>query len=243
MGDPVTEQAPCVYPGCDDGTAGDEHTPRLTINVICNSCRRRYAKVLRWLLLDYVVLKVNLPAPVESEMGGRARVRRPTGKGHPRAWASDTVRDIAELLNQLEDDLREQLGAEPAPEPSVLEAARVQHAYRYLTNHFDDLCTHPAAGDVAEPLVALHSRIRGAMGFRRHFRTLQAPCPNCDLIGYLTIGDGEGTDRIECEACHQSIPGHMYDFFVRTLADDALDALIAEYDTREAAEFAAKLIK
>lgn len=234
-------QAPCVYPNCDDGTDLEQHTPRLTNLVICGHCRKRYAKVLHWLVVDYVTLKSWLPQPVEIDSGRRPHAKRPSGVGHPRAWASDTTRDIADLMNQLEDDVREQLGQSAAPKPTVLEAVKVQHAYLYLTAHFEALCTHPAAGDVSESLASLHSRIRGASGFRRHFRTLQAPCPNCDIIGYLTIGDGEGTDRIECDVCHESIPEHMYDFFVQTLAENALDTLIEEYDTREAGAFAEKV--
>lgn len=238
-----SQQAPCVYPNCDDGSDPEDLTPRLTKHVICGPCRKRYAKVLHWLVVDYVTLKSSLPQPVEVGQGRRPHVKRPGGVGHPRAWASDTARDIADLFNQLEDDVREQVGDSAGPSPSVLEAARVQHAYRYLTARFDELCTHPASGDVSESLATLHSRIRGASGYRRHFRTLEAPCPNCDLAGFLEIGDGEGTDRIECGACHESIPERMYDFFVKTLAEGALDALIAEYDTREAAQFAVKLIK
>lgn len=236
----MSDQAPCAYPGCDDGTEGDESSPRLTMHVICGPCRKRYAKVLHWLVLDFVTIKANMPAPVEMNHKGSEKQRRPDGRGHPRSWASDTLRTIAGLLNETEDDLREHVGGEPAVFVTT-EVRKVQQAYRYLTGHFDGLCTHPAAGDLADALASLHSRIRGAMGYRPHYRKIQAPCPNCDLIGFLTIGDGEGTDRIECEICHESIREEMYDFFVRTLAADALDALVEEYDTRESEEFASKL--
>lgn len=231
MSDPVV--GPCQYPLCDDGHG----EPCLTTQNMCARCRRQYWKRLEWLVLDYVALKTALPSPVRSERG------RPSGQGksfgHPAAWASDTAAEIAHLLNNIEDDLRDQRGDEPPPNRNTVSEARlVVHAWNYLANRFEALCVHPAAIDLADEIVALHSRIRGAMGYRKHFRKLPIRCPGCQELDSLTVGDGEGTDRINCDACGEFIPEERLEFFIRYVAREALDELLDASDAMEAASLA-----
>lgn len=221
-------QAPCVYPGCDDGTEGDERTPRLTRNVICNSCRRRYGKVLGWLVMDYVVIKSAMPSPTKRP-GDGSKYSSPKAKsfGHPAEWPSDRAAMIADHLNELEHDLREHLADGAAVHPRVLEAARVRLAYEYLTRHFDALCIHPAAGDYAENLADLHGKNRTLLGQTRMVEKLPTPCPTCGVAALVrSIG------QIDCGGCHRVIEESQYPFLVRMVLND----LITAYDDRLAIE-------
>jgi hypothetical protein len=49
--------------------------------------------------------------------------------GHPAEWASVTCRQIADSLNEIEDDLRETLNHDPAVHPGHSEARRVALAH------------------------------------------------------------------------------------------------------------------
>ena len=69
------EPVPCIYPGCDDPiTVEGEvvHQPALTKHTICNSCRRRYSKLLFWIVGDYDVIKRSMPSPSRRPGDGSA---------------------------------------------------------------------------------------------------------------------------------------------------------------------------
>lgn len=220
------KQEPCVYPGCDDGH--EDHDPRLTYNVVCNSCRRRYGKLLDWLLEDYVTIKAGMPRPAQRP-GDGSKHMSPKAKsfGHPAEWPSDRAALIADQLNELEHDLREHLGDGAAVHPRVEEAHRVKRAYDYLTqnNHFDALCRHPAAGDYADNLTQLHSENRSRLGLTRFSQKLPVPCPSCDVAALV-----RSVGQVECSHCHRVIQEDQYPFLVRMVLDDLIDA----YDKKEA---------
>lgn len=219
----MTQQAPCVYPTCDDGSPGEYRSPRLTYNTICGSCRTRYARLLGWLVQDYVTLRT-FPTLVHASNDGSKRVS-PKAKsfGHPREEASDAAADLAQRLNWLEDDLRELNGDPPPAHPRTAEAHLVTSAYRYLTTHFDALCTHPAAADVAEHLLDHHARLRSLLGQTRLVQKLPAPCPTCDVAA-LTRSVGS----IDCGNCGRHIDEDEYPFLTLIMLDRMIDA----YDTR-----------
>lgn len=217
-------QAPCVYPRCDDGSVRDEKTPRLTRNVICNNCRKRYAKTLDWLVQDYATIKHELPAPARRPGDGSQHVS-PKAKsfGHPAQWASDAARKIADSLNWAEDDLRDYRRDEPGVHPLVFEVHVVQRAYAYLTAHFEDLCTFPQAGDLAAYLTDLHGKMRSSLGQTRLAEHLPTPCPSCDVKALV-----RSVGQVECANCKRVIAEEQYPFLTRLIIDD----LIKAYDTR-----------
>lgn len=215
-------QAACVYPGCDDGTV--EHEPRLTRHGICQDCRRRYGKLLGWLLEDYVTIKWTMPRP-SARPGDGSKHMSPKAKsfGHPAEWPSDRAAWIADQLNELEHDLRGHLGHGAAVHPRVDEVHRVARAYDYLTNHFDELCEHPAAGDYAENLTRLHGQNRASLGLTRYAEKLDVKCPSCDVKALV-----RSVGQIECASCHRVIEEKLYPFLVRMALDDLIDAYDAQ---------------
>lgn len=220
-------QAPCVYPRCDDGT--EEHEPRLTFNVVCNPCRKRFGKVLDWLREDYVVIKTGLPSPARRP-GDGSKHQSPKAKsfGHPAEWPSDRAALIADQLNELEHDLREHLGDGAAVHPRVEEAHRVKLAHEYLTRHFDALCRHPAIEDYAANLIEIHSQNRSRLGLTRLVQKLPTPCPQCSVAALV-----RSVGSIDCVECGYNVPEDKYPLLTRIVLDD----LIRAYDERQAAEF------
>lgn len=206
--------APCIYPGCDDGYGN----PELTTQRMCHPSRNRYHKLLRWLTEDYVTLKASMPPPAKGET---IRHGAPTSFGHPAEWASDTCRDIAGLLNDIEDQLRTTTNTGPAlyvaPEPVL-----VRNAYRYLTNHFETLCTYPNAGPTAQAVNDTHHTIRSALGKTRFVQKLPTPCPSCDTHALVRT-----IHQITCESCDRIILEEEYPFLARMVLDSLIDA----YDT------------
>lgn len=209
--------APCVYPRCDDGH-GD---PELTGDGICDSCRRRYRRLLGWLAEDYVAVKTMMPAPVRPAAGGRYVAASRRSYGHPAEWASDTAALIAYVLGWVEDGLRDTLGDEPPPHPRTVEAHRVEHALAYLTARFDALCVYPAALDTAVELVDLHALVRRSLGLTRFVQRLPTPCPDCGTAALL-----RSVGQIECGQCATVIREEHYPFLTRVVIDD----LIRNYD-------------
>lgn len=211
--------SPCVYPTCDDGYGN----PQLTTDVMCDRCRRHYRRVIDWLVLDYVEIKHSMTKP---------RFTKPTSVisgekvyGHPAEWASDTARLIAQTLNWIEDGLREHLSHEPPPHPLAQERILVNHAYRYLSDHFHDLCTYAAAEDSAVEIHDLHRSNRRALGYTRTAELLPTPCIHCNTRALVR------TDaHVECRGCGIIIEEDHYGL----LARHAIDSLIDAYDTRAA---------
>lgn len=209
--------APCCYPRCDDGGGN----ARLTHDGICAPCQDRYGRLLGWLALDYVTLRVEMPAPT-----GKAaeRVTASTEPGHPAEWASDTAALIAYVLNEVEDGLREHQGDDPAPHPGTMEPRRVVHAIRYLQPRVDKLATYPGAQATARELVDLHGQVRGALGHARQRQHVAAPCPECDLLTLYRTVDRSTVDEITCEACGHRIAAEHYGLYARIVLDEAIAA-------------------
>lgn len=209
--------APCVMPGCRD----NDGNARLTRDVICESSRRHYARMLDTIVLHYALIKRDMPAPAsppgEKVMRVVARVY-----GHPREWASDIAREIADQLNDAHDGLADHLHREPPPHPGSRELGRVSRAYQFLTVNFVDLCRYPAAADTAEALHDLHRRIRSGLGLTDPRRFLPVPCPSCDVLGLVRTLEENGTDRVDCHACGEVIPSDRYAWWTRTLLDETL---------------------
>jgi ribosomal protein L37AE/L43A len=214
---------PCVYPGCDAG----EGQPALTTQVMCGRSRRRYRREVDWIVMDYVTLKMTMPAPVKR--GGSIRSSNLRSYGHPAEWASDKAAEIAQALNWIEDGLRDHLGYAPPPNPGVDHNRLVAHAYKLLTDKFDDLCTYPIAGDSATEIHDLHTDVRRLLGQTRFVQRLPTPCPACDTAALVRT-----VDQIACEECGEVIKPEHYDFMATVI----LDELITAYDTREAAKLA-----
>ncbi len=215
----MSEIGPCQYPRCRDA----DGNPRLTQATFCDSCQRRYRKLLDWIVLDYTLLRHDLPAPVRLEADGSDHAA-PKSKsfGHPAEWASIKAAEIADSLNWAEDGLRDLLGHEPPPHPGSREVGRVAHAYRYLTDQFAALCNYDAAADTAIELAELHHKVRRMLGYTRIVQLLPTPCPWCDTAALV-----RDVGSIECRECGKTVTETHYDW----LANYLIDAIIDAYDT------------
>lgn len=218
--------SPCRYPGCRDG----DGNPRLTQRTFCDRCENRYRKLIDWLVLDYVVLKRDMPAPTANPGAGSGHQSQKSKTfGHPREWASITSAEIAESLNWAEDGLREVNGHEPPPHPGVREAGRVAHAHRYLTAQFDALCRYDAAEDTAIELNDLHRKVRTALGYTRGVQSLPTPCPWCDTAALV-----RDVGQVECRECGKVVDEKLYPWLTGWI----IDQLIEQYDTQRAEKLA-----
>lgn len=213
---------PCPYPGCRDV----DGNPRLTRDVICESSRRHYRKVLDRLALHYVLLRVTMPRPVATT---GERVMRVVAKvyGHPAEWASDLAASVADQLGDAHDGLADHLHHDPPPHPGSREYGRVAHAHHYLTSWFDQLCTWPGAGDTAEALYDLDRNIRRGLGKTDPQRHLPVPCPECQLLTLVRSLDSDGTDAVDCRNCQHTIRAEHYGLWTRMLLDEAIDGATA----------------
>jgi hypothetical protein len=211
--------SPCVMPGCRDS----DGNPRLTRDTICDSSRRHYVRVLDQIVLSYVLIRRDMPAPAAPP---GEKVMRIVAKvyGHPAEWASDIARDIADILNATHDDLADHLSRQPPPHPLSRELGRVSAAHQFLTANFPQLCTYPAAADTAEAMHDLWRRLRSGLGYTDPRRFLPVPCPqpSCGLLGLVRTLDEDGTDRVDCHACGEIIPSDRYSWWTRTLLDETL---------------------
>ena len=211
---------PCVYPRCRD-TDGN---PRQTNDVICDGCRRHYRKVLDWLIIDWLTLQqFPTPAPAEAD-GSKHQAARAKSFGHPAEWASDTMREVAQLLNWAEASLRWDLGHADAVDSRASERVLLGHAYRYLTIKFDRLCSYPSAAEAADELDSLHRKIRRRLGHTRFVQRLPIPCPWCEVAALM-----RSVGQIECGDCGKVIDETHYDW----LANYTIDAMIDAYDAME----------
>lgn len=223
MTQPVVQE--CVYPDC---TVDDQ--PTLTTQVMCDRSRRHYRRELDWIVIDYVTLKSGMPSP--ARRGTQVRASNLKSFGHPAEWSSDQAALIADVLNETEDDLRDHLRHEPPPHPRVEEAHRVEHAYRYLVDRFDDLCVYPGAEGAALVIHERHQRIRSLLGLTRFVQWLPTPCPNC-----TTPALTRNQDQITCGDCGFVIKEANYAFMARVL----LDTLLDDYDTLKSSKLAGRM--
>lgn len=212
---------PCRFPRCSRGDAGNPQL--ITTGTFCEPCQRRYRRVLDWVVLDYSMLKRDMPLPARLPDDGNAPAGRSKTFGHPAEWASVTAAQIADSLNWAEDHLRDVQHHEPPPHPGVAEGRRVAHAYRYLTAQFGALCTYEAAPDTAAELSDLHHHVRRVLGYTRYVQHLPTPCPWCDVAALV-----RDVGNVECRECGRVIDEKHYGW----LAGWAVDRLIEEYEAR-----------
>lgn len=232
--DPGQRQEPCIYPRCDDGTPcepGEPPTPVLTQHRVCGACRKRFAKLLGWIVMDYVTIRGSLGAPrgrkyARSDGGQSQSSLKAQTFGHPAEADSDWAAMIADQLNELEHDLREQWHDGAAVHPRHSEADRVRLAYAYLTRRFDDLVLHERFGiDYAPMLIDLHGKTRSRLGQTRFGQRLPTPCPSCGVASLV-----RAVGEITCanERCGRVIAEKQYPFLARMV----LDQVIVDYDRR-----------
>lgn len=215
--------SPCVHPRCDDGNGN----PRLTNQTMCDPCRQRVQQLLEWIVNDYARLKATMPKPIGT---GTKLTGKPMHgpSGHPAEWASDMCSQIALVLNEAEDALRDMLGDEPAAHPHSPEPSMVRNAFRYLTDRIDSVCTFDGARSTVQELGDLHHEVRSRTGLTRFQQRLPVPCPTCDVCSLIRF-----TGHIVCESCGRIIREEDYGMLSRIAADAALDDLIRDYDTRK----------
>lgn len=213
--------SPCTYPGCRD-VNGD---PRLTRDIICDPSRRHYSMIIDRLVLHYVLIRTTMPQPV-TPPGNQKLMRVQTREyGHPREWASDTARDIADQLSEAHDALAEIVGMPGPPWHGHNETRRVNLSYRFLTAWFDRLCTMPGAGDTALALYELDRDVRRGLGKTVPRRFLPVPCPACELLGLVrTVTGDDGKDEVNCHVCGEQIPSERYAWWTRTLLDEMIES-------------------
>lgn len=213
--------SPCAYPGCRDEN-GD---PRLTQDTFCEPCQRRYRRLLDWLREDFAKLAVLMPNPIITDVGGRRA--KTSSFGHPAAWASDAKAQIAAVLNATESALREHLGHGDAPPEDTGEMVRVRHAWLYLTDRFDDLCSFPAAEDVAIELRDMHRTVYVGLGETRMAERLPVRCPQCDTLRMVrTVG------QVYCQQCGLAFPEAQYERLALIVASEVRnerDAALARW--------------
>ena len=201
---------PCIHPGCD----------RPTITGMCPGHLNRYSNLIEWLVIDYITLRTWFPTPASRD--NQPRRGKPQSFGHPAEWASDHAADIAGILNETENDLREWLNMGTAVHPGHNEPRRVALAHRYLKPRINDLATYPGAKDKITELDELHHHYRRTLGYTRIVRLLPCPCPTCGTRT-LTMRFGED-ERIDCGECGRHITAAEYPLLTRIVIDDLIDA-------------------
>lgn len=207
----------CPYPGCRDG----DGNPRLTQDVFCGPCQRRLHRLLLWLMLDYVTLRSQMPAPVSNNP---VRASNSREYGHPREWASDAAREITECLTWTEDAIRESLDLAPVDLRRAGEVLRVKTAFEFLSQRFNALLDYADVAEVAAELEDLHRKLRSRLGMTRFVQLLPVPCPFCETQALLrSVGE------ITCGDCGRVIREEHYDWLTGYL----LDRMIEDYDTRK----------
>jgi hypothetical protein len=185
---------------------------------MCKHCQRRFARLLGWLVMDWVHLATALPTP---SAGGRQEVRTSQKVyGHPAEWASDTAADIAAVLNATHDALADHLGHRSAP-TSPGEVFRVRAAWDFLECRIPELALYSGGEDAAIEMRDLHGKIRSRLGLTRPRQLLPTPCPACDLRTLFRSIDAYN-DSIECGACGHIIREEHYPFYTRLVLDTIL---------------------
>lgn len=215
---------PCVRPGCDT----DDGQPVITTDVMCDRCRARFWRDLRWLVEDYTTIKAGMVRPVRpGDQAAAGTTRRVESFGHPAEWASDTCRDVAGLLDHVAREYATHTGGTlPTAGGGDAEPAVVARAYRYLTDRFHDLCSWPDIGHHAGAIAETHRTIRATLGQTRYVRKLPTPCPRC---GLLSLGQETGVIWCMDDACGYVVPEQQYGWIGRLALDQALEA----WETRQ----------
>jgi Zn ribbon nucleic-acid-binding protein len=185
---------------------------------MCHRCQKRFARLLGWVVMDWVQLYTNLPTPAHRGQ----QERRTTQKvfGHPAEWASDTLADIAAVLNATHDGLAEHLGQSPAP-TSMSEAVRIRRAWEFLECRIPQLALYSGGQDAAIEIHDLHGSIRSRLGLTRPRQILPTPCPACELRGVLFRSIDVQHDSIECGGCGHVIREEHYPFYTRMVLEEA----------------------
>jgi len=204
----------------------------MTTDTICPSCRRRYRRVLGWLGEDYATIRATMQMPVGVAKGRRGKA---VSWGHPAAWASDMLVLIEDVLNAIEDNLREHSGHGQAPDPETTRGPfRVQHALGYFDAAFDGLCSFPDAADSAGELVDLHRVAYVGLGMARFREKLPVPCQNPDCSARQLFRE---VGRVYCAECGEAWPEDNYPRLTLIVAGeirDERDRLLDEYAARHA---------
>lgn len=178
----------CVYPDCEE----------TTLDVMCDSSRSRYRRILDLLVMDYAAIKHTMPLPTKAKVGITGNLRT---YGHPAEGASDLTADIAGALNWIEDDLRNYLGHAPPPHPRVEEHRLVRHAHRYLADRFHDLCTFPAALEAADEIVTLQRKCQAMIGHVQLPQRLKRRCQHCQQRSVMRTDN-----TVWCDSCNSDTP-------------------------------------
>jgi hypothetical protein len=206
---------PCTFPKCAD-RAGDAE---LTSEGMCPRCQKRFARLLGWLVMDWVHLSQELPTPARRGSGERTSAQKVFG--HPAEWASDTAAEIAAVLNTTHDALADHLGSSPAPHPGVAERARVRAAWTFLECRIPQLALYGGGGDAAVEFRDLHHKVRSRLGLTRPRQLLPTPCPSCELRTLFRSIDAYN-DSIECGNCGHTIREAHYPFYTRLVVESIL---------------------
>ena len=198
----------------------DSGQPVITGDVMCGSCRRVFAQELRWLVEDYAMLKTSMPSPRGGTGLGKIRVARRDSYGHPREWASDMCRTIADVVFDLAAGFTAG-DSSPATRRGVAgEVPTVSVAYKYLTDRWHDVCSWQGVTSHTEAVRDVHRSVRTALGYTRLVERLPTPCPACNR---LTLTRETGVIRCGGDGCGTVIREEMYGWTARLVADDVLD--------------------
>lgn len=178
------------------------------------------SRILDWLVMDYITLRINLPTPQTSDT--RTGPRGSRTYGHPAQWASDTARLIADCLDATDEALRDHLGHLPPPPRVRGEARVVGYAYKSLKARLEGLSDYPGTEAFLDEAHEIHATIRRALGHGLQRKTLSLPCPGCDLIGVCRTVYDDRRDVIECPHCGYEIKEQEYGLYARILVDELL---------------------
>lgn len=210
--------SPCVHPNCRQRDQDGNRPP--IQEVMCLPCQGLLRQDLGEIVKDYVTLKWSLPAPARRGSPGLRHTAQQSF-GHPAPDASDACMEIAGVLNNIEAQLRARVGDLPAPElvqtmvallrVRTHEPLLVNHAFRYLSGHLEQLCAWPDVGSHAGALHETHQTNRSVYGLTRHVERLQLPCPDCDVAALVRdvarprSADQPPPSRITCENCGRTL--------------------------------------
>ena len=202
----------CAHPDCKRDNGKPAHTP----DGMCHGCQRRVATALERVVLDWVQLHRDLPAP---HKGAKERSAKVKDYGHPAEWASDMLANIAGSLHAAHDNLADALSEAAPPETVRNEQAAVRDAHNYLSVRIEKLCRQNWAPEIITEWLGLHSTVRHQLGMTRPRIALPAPCPECELRTLTRYIDVQ-RDWIECGNCQAQIKGEHYPLYTRMVLEE-----------------------
>ncbi len=208
----TTDMALCTHPDCKRDNGNPTHTP----GGMCTPCQRRVATTLQRVVLDWVQLRRDLPAPNKTDRERGAKVK---DYGHPAEWASDMAADIAACLYAAHDNLAEALDSTRPPKVAASEGAAVREAYNYLSVRIHKLAHQDWAPDIIVEWMGLHSKVRSQLGLTRPRIALPTPCPECELRTLTRYMDVQ-RDWVECGNCQAQIKSEHYPLYTRLVLDE-----------------------